>query len=152
MPGVEIDKLRVDFSAISLCTGAYLVEALRAGVEPETRGQVEAATRRLSVGPCRCSAEDKLFAWIADASTGLLAFFARGMAAVRTAVAAAICDPWSNGQREGQITKLKLLRRRLYGRGNLDLLRALLGAANFAMHEIRVTAQSWPPGGRARNA
>ncbi len=35
----------------------------------------------------------------------------------------------SNGQTEGQITKLKLVKRQMYGRGKLDLLEArLIGA------------------------
>ncbi len=42
----------------------------------------------------------------------------------RTAVVAAISSPWSNGQTEGQITKLKLVKRQMYGRGKIDLLRA----------------------------
>jgi len=45
---------------------------------------------------------------------------------IEAAVAAALSEPWSNGQTEGQITKLKLVRRQMYGRGNLDLLRARL--------------------------
>jgi hypothetical protein len=45
------------------------------------------------------------------------------------AVRAAIILPWSNGQTEGQITRLKLVRRQMYGRGKLDLLQArLIGA------------------------
>ena len=36
------------------------------------------------------------------------------------------CMPWSNGATEGSITKLKLVRRQMYGRGKLDLLRARL--------------------------
>jgi transposase len=36
---------------------------------------------------------------------------------------------WSNGQTEGQITKLKLVKRQMYGRAKLDLLEArLIGA------------------------
>ena len=31
--------------------------------------------------------------------------------------------PWSQGQTEGQILKLKLLRHQMYGRGNFDLVR-----------------------------
>ena len=34
--------------------------------------------------------------------------------------------PWSDGQTEGQITKLKLVKRQMYGRGKLDLLQARL--------------------------
>jgi transposase len=39
-------------------------------------------------------------------------------------VAAAVSAPWSNGQTEGQISKLKLVKRQMYGRGKLDLLQA----------------------------
>lgn len=40
----------------------------------------------------------------------------------RDAVRAAIVLPWSKGQTEGQIHRLKLLKRQMYGRANLDLL------------------------------
>ena len=39
------------------------------------------------------------------------------------AVAAGMSLPWSQGQTEGQVTRLKLIRRQMYGRGNFDLLR-----------------------------
>jgi transposase len=39
------------------------------------------------------------------------------------AVRAALTTRWSNGQAEGQITKLKLLKRSMYGRAGFDLLR-----------------------------
>jgi transposase len=64
--------------------------------------------------------------WIADAAVSAIASFAKGVADDRSAVAAAIEEPWSNGQTEGQITKLKLVKRQTYGRANLDLLRARL--------------------------
>ena len=67
--------------------------------------------------------------WLRDATSSLLGGFARGITADRTAVEAAINEPWSNGQTEGQITKLTLLKRQIYGRANLDLLRARLYAA-----------------------
>lgn len=44
----------------------------------------------------------------------------------RAAVAAAITNIWSNGQTEGQITTLKLIKRQMYGRAKLDLLEARL--------------------------
>ena len=40
------------------------------------------------------------------------------------AVAAALKYEWSNGQVEGQINKLKLIKRQMYGRAKLDLLKA----------------------------
>jgi polar amino acid transport system permease protein len=41
--GYEIDKFWAAFVAISLYSGAYVAEALRAGVEAVPRGQIEAA-------------------------------------------------------------------------------------------------------------
>jgi transposase len=40
------------------------------------------------------------------------------------AVMAALSSQWSNGQTEGQINRLKMLKRQMYGRANFDLLRA----------------------------
>jgi transposase len=57
-----------------------------------------------------------------------LASFAAGIRADQNAVAAAIVEPWSNGQTEGQITKLKLVKWQMFGRAKLDLLRARLVA------------------------
>jgi transposase len=64
--------------------------------------------------------------WIGDATTSLMASFAAGVRKDKTAVAAAITSPWSNGQTEGQITKLKLVKRQMYGRAKIDLLEARL--------------------------
>jgi transposase len=38
-------------------------------------------------------------------------------------------EPWSNGQAEGQINRLKTLKRQMYGRAKLDLLKARIIAA-----------------------
>ena len=74
-----------------------------------------------------------LRSWLQDAAASLLASFANGLRADEQAVAAALAEPWSNGQTEGQITKLKLVKRQMYGRAKPDLLRArLLGAASRA--------------------
>ena len=67
--------------------------------------------------------------WLRDAEGSLLASLARGLNADRHAVLAALREPWSNGQTEGQINKLKALKRQMYGRANLDLLRARLVTA-----------------------
>ena len=58
----------------------------------------------------------------------MLASFGKGIAADLDAVKAALTEPWSNGPTEGQITKLKLVKRQMYGRASLDLLRARLVA------------------------
>ena len=42
------------------------------------------------------------------------------------AVEAAVSQPWSNGPVEGQINRLKMLKRQMYGRGGTELLRARL--------------------------
>ena len=62
--------------------------------------------------------------WLERAQSRLLASFANSVLKDKAAVAAAITSPWSSGQTEGQITKLKLVKRQMYGRGKLDLLQA----------------------------
>lgn len=64
--------------------------------------------------------------WLGAASTSPvreLRGFATHLQQDHAAVRAALSLPWSNGQTEGQITRLKLLKRQMYGRANLDLLR-----------------------------
>jgi hypothetical protein len=36
-------------------------------------------------------------------------------------------QPWSNGQLEGQINRLKMLKRQMYGRANIKLLECRMG-------------------------
>lgn len=64
--------------------------------------------------------------WLQTALSSPVGAFARGIAADRDAVSAAIALPWSNGQTEGQICRLKTLKRQMGGRANVDLLRARL--------------------------
>jgi transposase len=51
--------------------------------------------------------------WIAAAIDSPLSSFAKGIIADCDAVRAAILHSWSNGQTEGQITKLKLVKRQM---------------------------------------
>lgn len=67
--------------------------------------------------------------WLERARSSLIASFANGVVKDQAAVVAAITSHWSNGQTEGQITKLKLVKRQMYGRGKLDLLQARLVGA-----------------------
>jgi DNA replication protein DnaC len=62
--------------------------------------------------------------WLERARQSLVASFANGVTKDRDAVAVAITSAWSNGQTEGQIAKLKLVKRQMYGRGKIDLLQA----------------------------
>jgi transposase len=49
--------------------------------------------------------------------------FSLGLRQDYRAVRAAVSSPWSNGQTEGQVNRLKLLKRQMYGRAKFDLLR-----------------------------
>lgn len=77
----------------------------------------------------RNAREDALDAWLEEAEESLLGAFARGLRQDQAAVAAALREPWSNGQTEGQINRLKTIKRQMYGRANIDLLKARLVAA-----------------------
>lgn len=50
--------------------------------------------------------------------------FAPSLRKDQTAVSAALTEPWSNGQTEGQINRLKLLKRQMYGRAGIAFLKA----------------------------
>lgn len=70
-----------------------------------------------------------LYAWLHRAEEcGITEFctLARGMWLDRPAVEAAVATEWSNGQTEGQVNRLKVLKRAMYGRAKFDLLRQRL--------------------------
>jgi transposase len=70
--------------------------------------------------------EGRLAGWLMDAEASALpevTAFARKLRQDLAAVRAGLTLPWSQGQVEGQILKLKMLRRQMYGRGNFDLVR-----------------------------
>ncbi len=102
---------------------AVTVAAIEGGVPALAEAREEVARFQAMV---RAMAPDRLEAWIERAGKGLLASFARGVVRDLAAVRAALTLPWSNGQTEGQITKLKLVKRQMYGRGKIDLLQARL--------------------------
>ena len=66
---------------------------------------------------------------ITDSAGTFANAFAAGIETDHAPVRAAIIEPWSSGQVEGQVTRLKLVKRQMYGRANLDLLKARLMAA-----------------------
>jgi transposase len=76
---------------------------------------------------------DGLRGWLIEAGrsgVGEFRSFANGLTTDLQAVRAALEHEWSNGQVEGQVHRLKLIKRTMYGRAKLDLLRArLLSAA-----------------------
>jgi transposase len=69
---------------------------------------------------------ERLRQWECDATATaileLTAFVAK-LVQDQIPVDAALTQPYSQGQTEGQITRLKLLKRTMYGRANFDLLR-----------------------------
>ena len=76
---------------------------------------------------------ERLEAWLRAAQDGPVAALRRFAKRLHTdgdAVRAAVSLDWSNGQTEGQINRLKALKRQMYGRAGLDLLerRFLLAA------------------------
>ena len=70
-----------------------------------------------------------LQSWMGRAQkTGIHALdrFVRTLKQDLRAVEAAVTEPWSNGPVEGQINRLKTLKRQMYGRAGVELLRARL--------------------------
>ncbi|MDP9351194.1 MAG: transposase, partial [Chloroflexota bacterium] len=68
---------------------------------------------------------ERLEGWLEEASGGPpeLRAFAEGLRRDKVAVAGALSQEYSNAQTEGQVTRLKLIKRQMYGRANFDLLR-----------------------------
>jgi transposase len=69
---------------------------------------------------------DALEPWLVEAEGSAVPELRRlavGLRRDQPAVEAGLAEAWSNGQTEGQVLRLKLVRRTMYGRGTLDLLR-----------------------------
>jgi transposase len=69
---------------------------------------------------------EELDAWIARVRASEIADlqrFAAGLLLDRAAVHAGLTLEWSNGQTEGQVNRLKSVKRQMYGRAGFDLLR-----------------------------
>ena len=83
---------------------------------------------------CRGVADD-LPVWVELAAEPLILpeinRFAQNLSQDWDAVNEAIRQPWSNGQVEGQVNRLKLIKRQMYGRANFDLLIAKVLHANL---------------------
>ena len=101
-----------------------IVDALKAASAEFT------AMRQLAMrfsGLFRGGSVDKLDDRMRDAlSSGIYAMrrFAKTLRQDISAVQNAVTDQWSNGQTEGQINRLKTLKRSMYGRASIELLRA----------------------------
>lgn len=99
------------------------LEGLRARC-PELAAVQELAGRFARI--MREGEEDKLGSWLEEAESGSfseLRTFARGVRQDEAAIRAAVILPYSNGQVEGQVNRLKLIKRSMYGRASFGLLR-----------------------------
>jgi len=90
-----------------------------------------AVAQHLALAFCRLVRERRgageFAAWleqVAQSDVTDLKAFARGLVQDRAAVEAALSLSWSNGPVEGQVNRLKLLKRSMYGSAGFDLLRA----------------------------
>jgi transposase len=103
------------------------VEQLRT-LEPEVQQAVallEGFAQLLRESPHE-RPEERLDQWIGEVAASSLAEFEAFVIKLRQDMAAVLAGlrlPWNQGQTEGQITKLKLLKRSMYGRGGFDLLK-----------------------------
>jgi transposase len=73
----------------------------------------------------RARQADRFDSWLARAIASAVAPLRRFATGLRTdyeAVQAGLCLPWSNGPVEGQINRLKMLKRSMFGRAKIDLL------------------------------
>ncbi len=86
------------------------------------------ATARILAGRftemVRYGMEAALAPWLEEAEDSMPDALARGLRKDCDAVAAALTGPWSNGQTEGQINRLKMLKRQMYGRAGVATLKA----------------------------
>jgi transposase len=75
---------------------------------------------------------EELEQWMVEAKeSGIpeMSSFVGGIERDEAAVRAALTYEWSNGQAEGQVNRLKMIKRSMYGRAKLDLLRQRVLAA-----------------------
>lgn len=101
-----------------------IVDSMKAGSQEFTMMRQLAMRFR---GLFRGRSLEKLDDWLSDAfSCGIHAMrrFAKTLRQDKDAIQNAVMDPWSNGQTEGQINRLKTLKRSMYGRASIELLRA----------------------------
>jgi hypothetical protein len=114
-----------------------IVDALKAGSEEFTT--MHQLAMRFSCLFCERSAE-KLGEWRRDAfSCGIFTMrrFAKTLQQDKRAVQNAVIEPWSNGQTEAQINRLKMIKRSMYARASIELLRArVLPLQDCYLHRV----------------
>ena len=101
-------------------------EVLKVLLSNHTQAAISYPLAQKFIGMVKDKQGQLLDEWICQAKeSGIVQLkqFASGLQRDYDAVKAGISEEWSNGQVEGQITRLKLIKRLGYGRANLDLLK-----------------------------
>ncbi len=106
--------------------------AVRRAEQDKEAAQVASLARRFTAFVRGCGAGQParpvapaadLDTWLAEARAcgiGAVETFAAGLEQDGAAVRAALTEPWSSGQAEGQINRPKLLKRQSYGRASFQ--------------------------------
>jgi transposase len=107
---------------LTAAQSAYRAELLHCCPDVATALPLVAEFQRV----VRTHDEQALIGWLTVAETSALREFrdfAAGLRRDYAAVEAAVTSEWSSGQVEGQVTRLKLVKRSMYGRAGFPLLR-----------------------------
>ena len=101
----------------------YINQLFKDSTELKEAARLVQEFSRLMKDHCAAKLQD----WLAKAQKSRiseLVGFAGGIRQDFKAVEAAFSSEWSNGQTEGQVNRLKFVKRQMYGRANFDLLKA----------------------------
>lgn len=113
--------------AVATAVVARVEQDATASAVADLARRFTALVRASGVGSAATPGRDataELDTWITTAkacTAPAIATFASGLDG-DVAVRSALTEPWSSGQAEGQINRLKLIKRQSYGRAGLDLL------------------------------
>ena len=136
---LKIEKLDTAFRTPSPRGATWMFLKEEKDLKEEERGFIDQLTRQCpEIKRARELAErfqkmikqrevDELDGWIEEASASQIkemVGFAEGLKKDREAVRGSLRYKWSNGQVEGQVNRLKLIKRQMYGRAKFDLLKA----------------------------
>lgn len=131
-PTAEDGSVREDASRLQDALDQHYIATLLRDCPPIAQAQAQAQAQALAMDFLELVRErraDQLPMWLRAAEvSGLdeLQSFARGLQRDRMAVEAGLTLEWSNGQTEGQVNRLKTLKRQMYGRASFPLLRQRL--------------------------
>lgn len=117
--------LTVDASSLTARERAFIIAICAASPDIAAAADL---SRRFQSMICDRDA-GALSSWLEDAGMGPMSSFARGILRDIDAVRAALTLAWSTGPVEGKINKLKLIKRSMYGRAGIDLLRSRMIAS-----------------------